>query len=181
MRQGVDRRPTIRPPPWGSHPPPGSPGPPQVRLRARQGRVKGVKGSLGDATVPGGQLSGTAAPPGPSPGDSPQQDEGITRRVLLGFQRASSAPCVPASFSYTILPIMPRDGALILSEVRVPVLSVVCEPCGRRERYDVERLMRQYGRDCVALPLSPSSSPLPFTSWSFSASRPIRYSGPPSG
>jgi hypothetical protein len=109
--------------------------------------VKGVKGSLGDATVPGGQLSGTAAPPGPSPGDSPQQDEGITRRVLLGFQRASSAPCVPASFSYTILPIMPRDGALILSEVRVPVLSVVCEPCGRRERYDVERLMRQYGWD----------------------------------
>jgi hypothetical protein len=38
---------------------------------------------------------------------------------------------------------MPRDGAQILSEVRGPVLSVVCEPCGRRERYDVERLMRQ--------------------------------------
>ena len=42
---------------------------------------------------------------------------------------------------------MPRDGAQTLSEVRVPVLSVVCEPCGRRERYDVERLMRQYGWD----------------------------------
>jgi hypothetical protein len=38
---------------------------------------------------------------------------------------------------------MPHDGALILDDVRVPVLSVVCEPCGRRERYDVERLMRQ--------------------------------------
>ena len=35
----------------------------------------------------------------------------------------------------------------ILDEVRVPVLSVVCVPCGRRERYDVERLMRQYGWD----------------------------------
>jgi hypothetical protein len=42
---------------------------------------------------------------------------------------------------------MPRDGAQILSEVRVPVLTVVCEPCGRRERYDVERLMREYGGD----------------------------------
>ena len=38
-------------------------------------------------------------------------------------------------------------GANILSDIRVPVLSVVCEPCGRRERYDVERLTRQYGWD----------------------------------
>ena len=44
-------------------------------------------------------------------------------------------------------PIMPRDGANLLSDVRVPVLTVVCEPCGRRERYDVERLTRQYGWD----------------------------------
>ena len=42
---------------------------------------------------------------------------------------------------------MPRNGALILSEVGVPVLTVVCEPCGRRDRYDVERLTRQYGWD----------------------------------
>jgi hypothetical protein len=42
---------------------------------------------------------------------------------------------------------MPRDGAQILYEVRGPVRSVVCEPCGRRERYDVERLTRQYGWD----------------------------------
>jgi hypothetical protein len=42
---------------------------------------------------------------------------------------------------------MPRDGAQTLSEVPVPVLSIVCEPCGRRERYDVERLMRQYRWD----------------------------------
>jgi hypothetical protein len=53
-------------------------------------------------------------------------------------------------------PIMPRDGALILSEVRVPVLSVVCEPCGRRERYDVERLTRQYGWDAKLTDLLPA-------------------------
>jgi hypothetical protein len=48
-----------------------------------------------------------------------------------------------AAFSCTLLAIMPRDGAQIISKVRVLVLSVVCEPCGRRERYDVERLTRQ--------------------------------------
>ena len=42
---------------------------------------------------------------------------------------------------------MPRDGANLLSDVRVPVLTVVCEPCGRRERHDVERLARHYGWD----------------------------------
>jgi hypothetical protein len=50
---------------------------------------------------------------------------------------------------------MPRDGALILSEVRVPVLTVVCEPCGRRERYDVGRVMRQYGWDAKLTDLLP--------------------------
>jgi len=42
---------------------------------------------------------------------------------------------------------MPHDGALTLADVRVPVLTVVCEPCGRRERHDVESLKRQYGWD----------------------------------
>ena len=46
-----------------------------------------------------------------------------------------------------IPPTMTRDGAFTLSDVRSPVLTVVCEPCGRRERYDVERLIRQYGWD----------------------------------
>jgi hypothetical protein len=40
---------------------------------------------------------------------------------------------------------MPRDGANLLSDVRVPVLTVVCEPCGRRGRYNVERLMAERG------------------------------------
>jgi hypothetical protein len=41
---------------------------------------------------------------------------------------------------------MPRD-AIFLSDMRVAVLTVVCEPCGRRERYDVESLKRQHGGD----------------------------------
>ena len=28
---------------------------------------------------------------------------------------------------------MPRDGALILSDVLGPTLSIVCEPCGRHD------------------------------------------------
>jgi hypothetical protein len=52
--------------------------------------------------------------------------------------------------------IMPRDGAQTLSEVRGPVLSIVCEPCGRRERYDVERLTRQNGRTAKLTDLLPA-------------------------
>ncbi len=79
------------------------------------------------------------------------RDDGV--EVVLGDGDADHRDT--ASFSCT-LPIMPRDGALILSEVRVPVLSVVCEPCGRPERYDVERLMRQYGWDAKLTDLLPA-------------------------
>ncbi len=48
---------------------------------------------------------------------------------------------------------MPRDGAQTLSDLRVPVLSVVCEPCGLRERYDVVRLQAQYGWDAKLIDL----------------------------
>jgi hypothetical protein len=40
---------------------------------------------------------------------------------------------------------MPRDGALVLTDLRQPPLSVACEPCGRRERYGVAKLMEQRG------------------------------------
>jgi len=40
---------------------------------------------------------------------------------------------------------MPRDGALVLSDLRQPTLSIVCEPCGRRGRYSVARLMEEHG------------------------------------
>jgi hypothetical protein len=46
---------------------------------------------------------------------------------------------------YRALPtIMPRD-AIFLSDVRGPVLTVIREACGRRERHDVESLKRQHG------------------------------------
>jgi hypothetical protein len=40
---------------------------------------------------------------------------------------------------------MPRDGSIILSDVREPTLTIVCEPCGRRGVYSVARLMESHG------------------------------------
>jgi hypothetical protein len=40
---------------------------------------------------------------------------------------------------------MPRDGSIILSDVRGPTLSIVCQPCGRRDCHSVQRLMAQHG------------------------------------
>ena len=40
---------------------------------------------------------------------------------------------------------MPRDGSMILSDVRGPTLSIVCEPCDRRGRYNVDKLMAEHG------------------------------------
>jgi hypothetical protein len=34
---------------------------------------------------------------------------------------------------------MPRDGSLTLSDVREPTLKIVCAPCSRHGRYNVER------------------------------------------
>jgi hypothetical protein len=43
---------------------------------------------------------------------------------------------------------MPRDGSLVLSDVRRHgSLSIVCEPCGRRGSYNVARLIEQHGAD----------------------------------
>ena len=39
---------------------------------------------------------------------------------------------------------MPREGSLILSDVRGPTLAIVCELCGRRGRYNVDRLMTEH-------------------------------------
>ena len=39
---------------------------------------------------------------------------------------------------------MPCDGSLILSDVHGPTLAIVCEPCGRRGRYRVERLLAEH-------------------------------------
>jgi hypothetical protein len=37
------------------------------------------------------------------------------------------------------------ETALTLSDVRHPTLTIVCEPCGRRGQYSVERLMAEHG------------------------------------
>jgi hypothetical protein len=39
---------------------------------------------------------------------------------------------------------MPRD-AITLADVRAPTLTIVCEPCGRRGRYNVQRLIAAHG------------------------------------
>jgi hypothetical protein len=40
---------------------------------------------------------------------------------------------------------MPRDGSFTLSDVRELTLAIVCEPCGRRGRLSVARLMVEHG------------------------------------
>jgi hypothetical protein len=44
-----------------------------------------------------------------------------------------------------IVRAMSRDGSLVLSDVRAPTLMIVCEPCGRRGQYNVERPMTEHG------------------------------------
>jgi hypothetical protein len=40
---------------------------------------------------------------------------------------------------------MVRDGALTLSDLRQPTIGVVCEPCGRRGRFNVAGLIAEHG------------------------------------
>ena len=40
---------------------------------------------------------------------------------------------------------MPRDGSLTLSDLRQPMIGVICDPCGRRGRYSVAKLIERYG------------------------------------
>ena len=41
---------------------------------------------------------------------------------------------------------MPRD-AITLADVRAQTLTIICEPCGRRGRYNVERLIAVHSAD----------------------------------
>ena len=51
--------------------------------------------------------------------------------------------------SLGVLPVSGRGlfvlSSFTLSDVREPTLTVVCEPCGRRGRYNVERLVAKHG------------------------------------
>jgi hypothetical protein len=40
---------------------------------------------------------------------------------------------------------MPQEGALTLSDVRRPSLTIVCEPCAKFGYYNTAWLMKQYG------------------------------------
>jgi hypothetical protein len=42
---------------------------------------------------------------------------------------------------------MPRDRSLILSDIREPTLTIVCERCGRHGRYNVARLIAAHSAD----------------------------------
>ena len=42
---------------------------------------------------------------------------------------------------------MPRDGAVILSDVQGTHLTIVCSPSGRRGRFNIAKLMEQHGVD----------------------------------
>jgi hypothetical protein len=42
---------------------------------------------------------------------------------------------------------MPRDCALILSDVQGPTLTIVCAPCGRRGRFNIAKLVEQHSMD----------------------------------
>jgi hypothetical protein len=56
---------------------------------------------------------------------------------------------------------MPRDGSLTLSEVRAPTLTIICEPWGRRGRYNFERLIAKYGADTKLTDLLPRLADYP--------------------
>jgi hypothetical protein len=67
---------------------------------------------------------------------------------------------VLASFSLArYCPQMPKD-AFTLSDVREPTLTIVCQPWGRRGRYNVERLMERHG-DAKILFLLPTLTNCP--------------------
>lgn len=52
---------------------------------------------------------------------------------------------------------MPR-GFLTLLDVRTPTLMMVGEPCGRRGRYNVQRLIEKHGADSAKLAEAPGVS-----------------------
>jgi hypothetical protein len=52
---------------------------------------------------------------------------------------------VLAPFSPTRYRSRVAKDAFILSDLREPTLTIVCQPCGRRGRYSVERLIATHG------------------------------------
>jgi hypothetical protein len=40
---------------------------------------------------------------------------------------------------------MPRSNSFTLADVKTPTVTIVCAPCGRRGRYNVQRLIAKHG------------------------------------
>src|SRR4029077_16243598 len=76
------------------------------------------------------------------PAVEPNTRAGLFSERQGGFGRPFAAR---RSYRCDIVRAMPRDGPLVLSDVRAPTLTIVCEPCGRRGQYNVERLMAEHG------------------------------------
>jgi hypothetical protein len=59
---------------------------------------------------------------------------------------------------------MPKD-AFILTDVREPILTIACQLCGRRGRYNVDRLIAKHG-DVKILYLLAELTNCPKVKWS---------------
>ena len=67
----------------------------------------------------------------------------MSKRVLSRYRSGTSRnwlKCLNPEFRAPV-----RDNAHTLSDFRVPTLSIECEPCGRRGRYNVAKLIEKYG------------------------------------
>ena len=42
---------------------------------------------------------------------------------------------------------MPRDGSIILSDVRAPTIEIGCKRCGRFGRFNIKKLIAAHGAD----------------------------------
>jgi hypothetical protein len=63
----------------------------------------------------------------------------------LGLLTTSAAlACVRYLF---YISTMPSSGVRTLSDIREPTVTIGCEPCGRRGRYGVAKLIDRHGAD----------------------------------
>src|SRR5260370_833901 len=70
----------------------------------------------------------------------------FTMTGIRGPPAADPSLCAGRAFVHGLFYHRGRSrGAL--SDVREPTLTIVCEPCGRRGRYAVARLIEKYGAD----------------------------------
>jgi hypothetical protein len=106
--------------------------PPEKRIEYRVGINFGdvVEGADGDAGPPASRW--------PTPKPYLRRPAEVTPDVAGPYLRLGGA---------VFIRTVSRGGSLTLSDVQGPTLAVVCEPCGRRGRFDVGKLIEQHGAD----------------------------------